>query len=77
MKIDLNQEFCDQIFKQILVEDWETIKKEIKRLNKFENRINHLEDIKYQKKIKKAYETIIRYTHSYDEANEIVGVENE
>lgn len=75
MKIEIDTEFCDQLFKQILVEDWKLVKMELNRLKSIENPLSHhLEDLKIQKKLKKAYETIIRYTHSYDEANEIVGV---
>jgi len=74
MKIEIDHEAFDGIFKAILVDDLRAIKEEIKRLKGIETPYqHHKEDLKDQKKLKKAYERLIRYTHTAMEAEEILG----
>lgn len=74
MKIEIDSEAFDDIFKAILVDDWSNINKEIKRLKDIDSPYkHHVEDLKYQRKLKKAYERLIRYTHASYEAEEILG----
>lgn len=74
MLIDLKQETADDIFKKILIEDWSRLKQEVKEYKENENLLPHQqEDFNYSKKLKKAYERIIRYICTSDEADEIIG----
>jgi len=74
MLVEIDIETLDNIFKQTLIKDLQTVKEEIKRLKDIQPPASHhIEDLKYQKKLKKAYKCLIRYTHSYDEAQEILG----
>lgn len=74
MKLEIDSSAFDDIFKAILIEDWKTVKGEVNRLRSIESPYSHhLDDIKYNKKLKKAYERIIRYVCSHGEAEEILG----
>lgn len=74
MKIEIDITAFDEIFKAIIVEDWQNTKKECDRLKAIENKFtHHKEDLKYQKKLKKAYERIIKYAFTAMEAEEILG----
>ena len=54
MKIEIDITAFDEIFKAIIVEDWQNTKKECDRLKAIENKFtHHKEDLKYQKKLKK------------------------
>lgn len=86
MKLEFDRyssEALDQIFNAILVEDWRNVRDECKRLKKRikdekENPAwTHAceEDLVYNKKVRKAYETVIRYCLSYEQANELLGEE--
>lgn len=74
MKLEIDVNAFDDIFKAILIKDWENVKGECERLKSIEsNFVGHKDEIKYNKKLKKAYERIIRYVCSYMEAEEILG----
>ncbi len=81
IEIDRNSHVAmDEIFNAILVEDWRIIKEECKRQkqrikNDQPNAYTSVlkEDLKHDKKVRKAYETIIRYSFSESEAKEILG----
>ena len=75
MLVELRSEVFDDLFKKILIEDWKNVKSEIKRLKRLENRTRdgYEQELKFHKKLKKSYEYIIKYTHSYEEAEEIIG----
>ena len=74
MLVEIDQQTLDDMFKKVLVEDWKSIKREIKDLKSREVLLDHhKEDLKYTKKNKKAYERLIRYTHTHDESEEILG----
>lgn len=74
MKIEIDVDAFDDIFKAILIKDWENVKGECRRLKSIESSFTgHKEEIKYNKKLKKSYERIIRYVCSYTEAEEILG----
>jgi len=74
MIVEIDQETLDRVFRQNLVEDLKRVQQDIDRLKVKETLPLHLEeDLRYNKKIKKAYELLIRYNFSYDEAVEILG----
>lgn len=74
MKIEIETDAFDDIFKAILIDDWKKVKEEGKRLNSSEITFStHEDEIKYNKKLRKAYERIIRYVCTYYEAEEILG----
>jgi len=74
MKIEIDIDAFDDIFKAIIIDDWTNAKSEVNRLKSIDNpQRHHKEDLKYYKKLKKAYERIIRYTHASMEAEEILG----
>lgn len=81
IEIDRNSHVAmDEIFNAILVEDWKSVKLECKRMkNRLENDQPNpytetlKRDLKHEKKIRKAYETLIRYCFNASEAEEIIG----
>ena len=74
MKIEIDCEAFDDIFKAILIKDWENVKGECRRLKSKETKyICDEDELKYNKKLKKSYERIIRYVCSHQEAEEIIG----
>ena len=74
MLVEIKEEALDDLYRKMIVEDWRLVKQEIKSLKKYENLPPHRqEDLKYSKKLKKAYERIIRYHYTRDEALEIIG----
>ena len=74
MLIDIDPETLDDIVRKVLVEDWKRVRHEVRSLKNKETLLpHHEEDLKDMKKVKKAYETLIRYTHKHDEAFEILG----
>lgn len=86
MKLEFDRyssEALDEIFNAILIEDWRNVREECKRIKKrikeetqsSEWRHACEEDLEHNKKIRKAYETIIRYCLSYEKANELLGEE--
>jgi hypothetical protein len=85
MKIEFDRyssEALDEIVNSILIEDWRNAKDEVKRLKKrLKNPLGGeylktLEtDLKFHKKVKKAYEAVLRYSLPYEQANELLGEE--
>ena len=74
MLVEIDQETLDRVFRQTLVEDLKRIQDEIDRLKSRETLPSHLEqDLRYNKKMKKACELLIRYNFSYEEVVEILG----
>lgn len=74
MLINIKDETLDDMFRAVLVADWMRVKQEVKELKEKEHLLPHQqEDLAYSKKIKKAYERIIRYVYTHDEAEEIIG----
>ena len=74
MLIELKEDTVDEMFRKMIVEDWKRVKQEIRRLKEHDSLLPfQREDLEYNKKIKKAYERIIRYNHTHDEAEEIIG----
>ena len=78
IEIDRNSHVAmDEIFNAILLDDWRIVKEECKRtkerLKESQFKENLKRDLKHDKKVKKAYETIIRYCFSASEAEEILG----
>ena len=82
MKIEIDRysaEALDEVFNAILVEDWNNVKDEYKNLKR-KAKVEPLppflqEDLVYTKKVKKAYETLIRYCLPYGRAKELLGEE--
>lgn len=71
----------DDIFNEILIEDWRNVRSECKRLKR---QIKYIpendeyrkileEDLKVSKKTRKAYETIMRYCLSPERIDELLG----
>lgn len=87
MKIEVDRyssEALDQLFNAILIEDWKNVRDEYKRIKKRikaeqDENFGHvlIEDLKYNKKVKKAYETIIRYCLSHEESTQLLGGSDE
>jgi rRNA-processing protein FCF1 len=86
MKIEFSRyssDALDEILNALVIEDWQTVKDEVKRLKrrlKDENiNVSYKktleEDLKFNKKVKKAYETILRYCLPYERAKELLGEE--
>jgi hypothetical protein len=74
MLVELKQDALDDLYRKMIVEDWKLIKYEIKSLKGKENLPPHRqEDLDNIKKLKKAYERIIRYHYTREEALEIIG----
>jgi hypothetical protein len=74
MKLEIESDAFDDLFKAILIDDWKKVKGEGMRLRSSENLYpNQKDEIKYNKKLRKAYERIIRYVCTYYEAEEILG----
>lgn len=71
----------DEIVTEVLIEDWRVSKKEVKRIKETlkdecitENRKGILKaDLKDHKKLRKAYEVILRYYLPHDKVNLILG----
>ena len=81
MKVNLNYEAVDGIFKSVLVDDWKSIKAELIEMKALKKQVqlppHRLEDYKHQKKLKKAYEALIRYYFWSGEAESIIAGESE
>lgn len=74
MLVEIKEEALDDLYRKMIVEDWSLIKVEIRDLKRKENLIPcQKEDLVNLKKLKKAYEKIIRYHYTRDEALEIIG----
>lgn len=86
MKIEFNRyssEAIDQIINSILIDDYNMVRDEVRRLKNVLKKQEsdsalykvYQEDLKFNKKVKKAYATILRYSLPYEEANDLLGVE--
>jgi hypothetical protein len=74
MLVDLDLESVEKIYLHNLIEDWQHVKRELKEYKGKETLLPHQkEDFKYLKKMKKAYEHIIRYSHCEADSEEILG----
>ncbi len=77
MKIEIDrysQEAMDQIFVAILADDYKNVKKELNRLKNSDLSLSHnAEDLKYYKKLKKSYKTIMGYCMTATQLEEILG----
>lgn len=74
MEVKLNYEAVEEIFKSTLVEDYESLKKDIKTLKRKETLLPHQEiDLKSYKKTKKAYARVISYVFTHEEARAVLG----
>jgi hypothetical protein len=77
MKIEIDrysQEAMDQIFVAILADDYKNVKQELNRLKNSDLSLKcNNEDIKYHKKLRKAYKTIMRYCMTAQQIEEILG----
>lgn len=77
MKIEIDrysQEAMDQIFVAILADDYKNVKQELNRLKNSDLSLNcNNEDLKYHKKLRKAYKTIMRYCMTAQQIEEILG----
>ena len=84
MKIEIDRysaEALDELSNAILIEDWQNVKSECKRLkrqirsydpnDKYRKILK--EDLKTSKKTRKAYETIMRYCLSPERISELLG----
>lgn len=84
MKIEVDRysvAAIDEIVNEVLIEDWKAAKEEIKRIKKV-LKAEHitdshkevlLEDLKDHKKLRKAYEVILRYSLPHETAKLILG----
>ena len=63
MKVELSNDAVDQIFRSVLVQDYKMLKEDIKRLKeKKDNLANYQkEDLKANKRYKKAMEIMLEY----------------
>lgn len=74
MLVEIKEEALDDLYRKLIVEDWKLIKVEIRDLKRKENLIPcQKEDLVNLKKLRKAYEKVIRYHYTRDEALEIIG----
>lgn len=77
MKIEIDRhshEAMDEIFTAILVDDYKNVKKELNRLKNSDLSLSHnADDLKYYKKLKKSYKTIMGYCMTATQLEEILG----
>ncbi len=77
MKIEIDRhshEAMDEIFNAILVDDYKNVKQELNRLKNTDLSLNYnADDLKYYKKLRKAYKTIMRYCMTASQVEETLG----
>ena len=68
MKIEISSEAVDTIFRSVLIEDYKMLKEDIKRLKakKAELKEYQKQDLKANKRYKKAMKVLLEYYVGYD-----------